>query len=406
MPNNRESFEGKHPAGDVSRSFGPTTPDGSPPPLRRIVSLNKGERGGSVSAMGIDNGSIDVPVTPQWWRQPSAQKENDIQANPVVDFALKHVESVDDLHAETVEDGAKKLESITSSALRNISLGEPVGVGGIFDVHTIPGEPDLVVKRLKAQQEYVTVAEADEGFEKLRAQHQKFVEAFGADHVPATQFAKIEDTDFGDAHRIALNGGENAFFAGREYVMVQEKLRGLQYQGVTEDTEATLRDAVQGSSETMRDQVRSFIERYRQSPVHPDTNQVVFDFTDEKVSIVDTNAPSSTTYYTHLNSYLQKLDIDPASIVSQQQLADVVIANVPEFAHLQGRPWVEIRDILRPRSSLPAKAEAAINKKYKHEGPGSEGYGDDMNFLLSGLEDFPPEGDNRYVRTLIDIFRL
>ena len=92
--------------------------------------------------------------------------------------------------------------------------------GGTYEVYSVKGYPELVVKRVKSNAEMIRHFDGDvsQATAKLKEEHE-FVAAHMSEFVPRTVFLE------GDLGR------------GKEWFLVQEKAVGVEYSGINQEFE-------------------------------------------------------------------------------------------------------------------------------------------------------------------------
>jgi hypothetical protein len=140
--------------------------------------------------------------------------------------------------------------------------------GGTYEVYSVKGYPELVVKRVKSNAEMVRHFDGDvaQATAKLKEEHE-FVVAHMSEFVPRTVFLE------GDLGR------------GREWFLVQERAVGVKYSEINQEFK------LPETSDKLRDKFIEFRERYRKmrNAGAVTEDQIKIDFDEERIRLYDTN---------------------------------------------------------------------------------------------------------------------
>lgn len=302
--------------------------------------------------------------------------------NKVSEFILQNVPMWDDLNAPTLSEGKQKYKDAVVMVLQGQEAkDETIGFGGGFLVQPVAGREDLVLKRLHSQPNKTN---ATEWFEERQAEHAVFEEYFG-DFVSPAEFAVVPNKKYHDPDRY--------FYLPDEYVVIQERVYGEEYIGDRVGSDEYLNSVGQRVTPRMRQRVDQFVDRYQQmveAKGWVPENQLMFDFKNETMWVVDTNDPFRLGLFTEGNFYMEE---GQDTKVTPQTVVDTVTDNFYEYHDLKGKPWSEVQEEFTTDSDRYHSAYAWL--EYTGRGRNS-----DFNALIHGLQNFPPEGENMFIRKL------
>lgn len=301
--------------------------------------------------------------------------------NKVSEFILQNVPKWESLNAPTLEAGKQKYKEAVITVLQGQEAkDETIGFGGYL-VQPVAGREDLVLKRLHSQPRK---AHAAEWFEERQAEHSVFEEYFG-DFVPPAEFAIVPNKKYHDP--------DDYFYLQDEYVVLQERVSGEEYIGDRVGSDEYLRSVGERVTPRMRQRVDQFVERYQtladEKGWVPE-NQMMFDFENETVWVVDTNNPYCLKLFMEGNFYIEE---GQDTKITPQEVVDVVTDTFYEYHDLKGKPWTEVQDEFTTESGR----YHSVNSWLKFNGRGRYS---DFQGLIQGLENFPPEGENKFIRKL------
>ena len=290
-------------------------------------------------------------------------------------------------------------ELLLHEALSQITLGKSIGIGGQFEVFEIEVMPSMVIKRLRdlPQLHLQENRTRRQYFAMLKEQHRLIESYFGPEFVPTTYFfevpfhIKISDVRRGQSDNVAPSPSLP------EFIMVQRRLEGEE----EHFWDPSERIAV---TTQLKAKLLGFVQRYRTMQKDGLTieDQIMIDFSKNKVWISDTNFPrkfSPERFKDKLfEPFMKAFNIDVNSLKTPTDVWNVLVETVPEFQAFKGIAFDKIAHLLQPTYGDKALFKR-IRQRYELSGNADLYTG--VVQLIFVLDDFPPRGDNRFIRNLI-----
>lgn len=319
--------------------------------------------------------------------------EQSSQQNKVTDFVISSINSYEELNAPTFKEGDTKFRHALISVIKKKGAGAEIKSNrGLLVVNELSDNDDIVVKRLITGEEE-TDSNVAKRWERLQEEHRIVERYFGRRFVPPTDFITV-DQSLGSAQEAGVQ-------PGREYVMVQERLKGEKYP-------QEIQESQQSITPKLKEELVEFIKNYEKMLGEEKAaidDQIMIDFTEETVKIYDTNTLSHFEDHFDLERpeiryFLNSVRIKPESVHTSEDIMNALIASLPEFRDLRGKDYYTAFDRINGY-----EAKRKFLERYPHTSDPAmlQGFGE----LIDAVDLYPPEGfHNYFIRGLMNAFKI